>query len=104
MIPRYLRPSESNSAWATNAYLHGAPESGVAPLRKAVFRDGAKKLNPVVLGLLKNAWTHEFNVWNQLDLSKVHFTCFFANGIYQEIRGDKLKFSVLVSTGRASSS
>ncbi len=72
MIPRYLRPSESNSAWATNAYLHGAPESGVAPLRKAVFRDGAKKLNPVVLGLLKNAWTHEFNVWNQLDLSKVH--------------------------------
>lgn len=71
----------------------------MAPVLNSVFGKDAKKLHPVVLGLLKKSWTHEFNVWNQLDLSKVHFTCFFAYGIYQEIRGDKPKISVLVLMG-----
>jgi transposase-like protein len=55
---------------------------------EVVLGDGAKKLTPSVLSELKKSWTKEFDEWNQRDLAKVRFTYLFADGIYQEIRGD----------------
>jgi transposase-like protein len=99
MIPRYLRRSLSISAWAAYAYLKGISERDVASVLEVVLGDGAKKLTPSVLGELKKSWTSQFNEWQQRDLSKVRFTYLFADGIYQEIRGDNPKICVLVLMG-----
>ena len=99
MIPRYLRRSASISAWAAYAYLKGISERDVAPVLEVVLGEGAKKLTPAVLSELKKSWTSQFNEWNQRDLSKVTFTYLFADGIYQEIRGDNPKICVLVLMG-----
>jgi len=99
MIPRYLRRSASISAWAAYAYLKGISERDVASVLEVVLGEGAKKLTPAVLSELKRAWTTQFNEWNSRDLSKVTFTYLFADGIYQEIRGDNPKICVLVLMG-----
>ena len=99
MIPRYLRRSVSISAWAAYAYLKGISERDVASVLEVVLGEGAKKLTPSVLGEMKKSWTKEFDEWNQRDLSTVTFTYLFADGIYQEIRGDNPKICVLVLMG-----
>jgi transposase-like protein len=99
MIPRYLRRSASISAWAAYAYLKGVSERDVASVLEVVLGEGAKKLTPSVLSELKKSWTSQFSEWNQRDLSKVTFTYLFADGIYQEIRGDNPKICVLVLMG-----
>ena len=99
MVPKYLRRSESISAWAAFAYLKGISERDVASVLEVVLGEGAKKLTPTVLGELKKSWVKEFNEWNTRDLSKVTFTYLFADGIYQEIRGDNPKICVLVLMG-----
>jgi putative transposase len=99
MIPRYLRRSASISAWAAYAYLKGVSERDVASVLEVVLGEGAKKLTPAVLSELKKSWTKEFDEWNQRDLTKVRFTYLFADGIYQEIRGDSPKICVLVLMG-----
>ncbi|MGC8465052.1 MAG: transposase [Acidimicrobiales bacterium] len=99
MVPRYLRRSESISAWAAYAYLKDISERDVASVLEVVLGEGAKKLTPAVLGELKKSWTHDFNEWNTRDLSKVRFTFLFADGIYQEIRNDNPKICVLVLMG-----
>jgi transposase-like protein len=99
MIPRYLRRSESISAWAAYAYLKGISERDVSSVLEVVLGEGARKLTPAVLSELKKSWTTEFNEWNRRDLSKVTFTYLFADGIYQEIRGDNPKICVLVLMG-----
>ena len=99
MIPRYLRRSESISAWAAYAYLKGISERDVSSVLEVVLGEGAKKLTPSVLSELKKSWTTQFNEWNARDLSKVRFTYLFADGIYQEIRGDNPKICVLVLMG-----
>ena len=88
MIPRYLRRSASISAWAAYAYLKGISERDVASVLEVVLGEGAKKLTPAVLSELKKSWTTQFNEWTRRDLSKIRFTYLFADGIYQEIRGD----------------
>lgn len=99
MVPKYLRRSQSVSAWAAFAYLKGISERDVASVLEVVLGEGAKKLTPSVLSELKKSWTREFNEWNTRDLSKVAFTYLFADGIYQEIRGDNPKICVLVLMG-----
>jgi transposase-like protein len=99
MVPRYLRRSHSISTWAAYAYLKGISERDVASVLEVVLGEGAKKLSPSVLSDLKRSWTKEFNEWNQRDLAKVRFTYLFADGIYQEIRGDNPKICVLVLMG-----
>jgi len=99
MIPRYLRRSLSISAWAAYAYLKGISERDVASVLEIVLGEGARKLTPSVLSELKKSWTTQFDEWNARDLSKVQFTYFFADGIYQEIRGDNPKICVLVLMG-----
>jgi putative transposase len=99
MIPRYLRRSASISAWAAYAYLKGISERDVASVLEVVLGEGAKKLTPAVLSELKKSWTSQFKEWNQRDLTKVRFTYLFADGIYQEIRGDHPKICVLVLMG-----
>jgi transposase-like protein len=99
MVPRYLRRSESISAWAAFAYLKGISERDVSSVLEVVLGEGAKKLTPAVLSELKKSWTKEFNEWNTRDLSKVRFTYLFVDGIYQEIRGDNPKICVLVLMG-----
>jgi putative transposase len=99
MVPKYLRRSQSISAWAAFAYLKGISERDVSSVLEVVLGEGAKKLTPAVLSELKKSWTKEFNEWNTHDLSKVTFTYLFADGIYQEIRGDNPKICVLVLMG-----
>jgi len=99
MIPRYLRRSASISAWAAYAYLKGISERDVASVLEVVLGEGAKKLTPAVLSELKKSWTTQFNEWTRRDLSKIRFTYLFADGIYQEIRGDNPKICVLVLMG-----
>jgi putative transposase len=99
MVPKYLRRSESISAWAAFAYLKGISERDVSSVLEVVLGEGAKKLTPAVLSELKKSWTREFNEWQHRDLSKVTFTYLFADGIYQEIRGDNPKICVLVLMG-----
>jgi len=99
MIPRYLRRSLSISAWAAYAYLKGISERDVASVLEVVLGEGAKKLTPSVLSELKKSWTAQFNEWQQRDLSRVRFTYLFADGVYQEIRGDNPKICVLVLMG-----
>ena len=99
MVPRYLRRSKSISAWAAYAYLKGISERDVAAVLEVVLGEGAKKLTASVLSDLKKSWTREFNEWSARDLSTVRFTYLFADGIYQEIRGDNPKICVLVLMG-----
>ena len=99
MVPKYLRRSQSVSAWAAFAYLKGISERDVSSVLEVVLGEGAKKLSASVLSELKRSWTREFNEWNTRDLSKVTFTYLFADGIYQEIRGDNPKICVLVLMG-----
>lgn len=77
MVPRYLRRSESISAWAAFAYLKGISERDVSGVLGVVLGEGAKKLSASVLSGLKKSWTKEFNEWNQRDLADVTFTYLF---------------------------
>lgn len=52
---------------------------------------------------LKKSWLKEFNNWKKRDLSEFNFTYIYADGIYQEIRGDNQKLCVLVIIGVDSS-
>jgi transposase-like protein len=99
MVPRYLRRSQSISAWAAYAYLKGISEADVSSVLEVVLGEGAKKLSASVLSELKKSWTREFNEFQHRDLSSVRFTYLFADGIYQEIRGDNPKICVLVLMG-----
>ncbi len=99
MIPRYLRRSESISAWAAYAYLKGISERDVSSVLEVVLGEGARKLTPSVLSELKRSWTKEFNEWNARDLGEMTFTYLFADGIYQMVRGDNPKICVLVLMG-----
>ncbi|MHB2028722.1 MAG: IS256 family transposase [Acidimicrobiales bacterium] len=99
MVPKYLRRSTSIAAWAAYAYLKGISERDVSSVLEVVLGEGAKKLTPAVLSELKKSWTDQFNEWNRRDLSGVAFTYLFADGIYQEIRGDNPKICVLVLMG-----
>lgn len=99
LIPRYLRRSKSISAWAAYAYLKGVSERDMASVLEVVLGDGAKKLTPSVVSDLKKSWTSEFAAWKKRDLSKTRFTYLYADGIYQDIRGDNTKVCVLVIIG-----
>lgn len=61
--------------------------------------EGATKLSASMLSELKKSWIKEFNEWQRRDLSTTTFIYLFANGIYQEIRGDNPKICVLVLMG-----
>ena len=99
MIPKYLRRSQSISAWAAFAYLRGISERDVSGVLEVVLGEGARKLTPAVLSELKKSWTKEFDEWQARDLSGVTFTYLFADGVYQEIRGDNPKICALVLMG-----
>jgi len=99
MIPKYLRRSTSISAWASFAYLKGISERDVASVLEVVLGDGAKKLTPAVLSELKKSWSDQFDQWNTRDLSERTYCYLFADGIYQNIRGDHPKICVLVLLG-----
>ena len=99
MVPRYLRRSQSISAWAAYAYLKGISERDVASVLEVMLGEGAQKLSASVLSELKKSWIKEFNEFQRRDLSSVRFTYLFADGIYQEIRGDNPKICVLVLMG-----
>ena len=99
LVPKYLRRSKSVSAWAAYAYLKGVSEADMAKVLEVVLGDGAKKLTPSVVSSLKKQWVAEFDTWKKRDLSGTIFTYIYADGIYQEIRGDNPKICVLVIIG-----
>lgn len=99
MIPRYLRRSTSISAWAAYAYLKGISERDVAGVLEVVLGEGAKKITPSVLSELKKSWVVQFDQWRRRDLSTLRITYLFADGVYQEIRGDHPKICALVLMG-----
>ena len=99
MIPKYLRRSTSISAWASFAYLKGISEQDVAAVLEVVLGDAAKKLTSAVLSELKKSWSDQFDQWNTRDLSDTTYCYLFADGIYQNIRGDHPKICVLVLLG-----
>ena len=61
--------------------------------------EGAKKLTPSVVSSLKKEWTAGFDAWGRRDLSGTHFTSIYADGVYQQIRGDNPKLCALVIVG-----
>lgn len=99
LVPKYLRRSKSISAWAAYAYLKGVSEADMAKVLEVVLGEGARKLTPSVVSELKKSWTAEFATWRKRDLSKTRFAYIYADGIYQEIRGDNPKICVLVVVG-----
>ena len=99
LVPKYLRRSKSISAWAAYAYLKGVSEADMAKVLEVVLGEGARKLTPSVVSELKKSWTDEFNTWKKRDLSGTTFSYIYADGIYQEIRGDNPKICVLVMVG-----
>jgi putative transposase len=99
MVPRYLRRSASIDAWASYAYLRGVSEADVGGVLEVVLGDGAQKVTPAVLSGLKKAWTSQFTEWQSRDLSGTTFTYLYADGIYQNLRGDHDKICVLVLMG-----
>ena len=48
---------------------------------------------------LKKEWTAGFDAWGRRDLSGTHFTSIYADGVYQQIRGDNPKLCALVIVG-----
>ncbi len=99
LVPKYLRRSKSISAWAAYAYLKGVSEADMAGVLEVVLGPGAKKLTPSVVSELKKSWTSEFATWKKRDLSRTTFSYIYADGIYQELRGDNPKMCVLVIVG-----
>ena len=99
LIPKYLRRSKSISAWAAYAYLKGVSECDMAEVLGVVLGEGAKRLTPAVVSSLKKEWTANFDIWKRRDPSKATFTYIYADGVYQQIRGDNPKVWVLVILG-----
>lgn len=99
LIPKYLRRSRSISAWAAYAYLKGVSEADMAQVLEVILGEGAKKLTPSVVSSLKKEWTTSFEAWKKRDLSQSTFTYLYADGIYQQLRGDNPKLCVLVIVG-----
>nr|WP_276974674.1 transposase [Ferrimicrobium acidiphilum] len=99
LIPPYLRRSKSIDAWVAYAYLKGISEGDMAQVLEVVLGEGAKKLTPNVVSSLKVEWKTKFDEWKKRDLSRDTFSYIYADGIYQEIRGDNPKLCVLVVIG-----
>ena len=99
LIPPYLRRSKSIDAWVAYAYLKGVSEGDMAGVLGVVLGEGAKKLTPSVVSSLKVEWKAKFDEWKKRDLSRDTFSYIYADGIYQEIRGDNPKLCVLVVIG-----
>ena len=66
---------------------------------KVVLGEGAKKLTPNVVSSLKVEWQAKFGEWKKRGLSRDTFSYVYADGIYQEIRGDNPNLCVLVVIG-----
>ncbi len=99
LVPKYLRRSKSISAWAAYAYLKGVSEADMAGVLEVVLGEGAKKLTPSVVSSLKKEWTAGLDAWGRRDLPGTRFTYIYADGIYQQIRGDNPKLCALVIVG-----
>ena len=99
LIPPYLCRSKSIDAWVAYAYLKGISERDMAQVLEVVLGEGAKKLTPSVISSLKVEWKAKFDEWKKQDLGKDTFSYIYADGIYQEIRGDNPKLCVLVVIG-----
>ncbi len=99
LVPKYLRRSSSISAWAAYAYLKGVSEADMAGVLEVVLGEGARKLTPSVVSSLKREWTASFEAWKKRDLSKGTFTYIYADGVYQQIRGDNPRLCALVIVG-----
>ncbi len=99
MVPKYLRRSASIDAWACYAYLRGISEADLGGVLEVVLGEGANTVTPAVLSGLKKAWTTQFNEWKTRDLSGTTFSYFYADGIYQNLRGDHDKICILVLMG-----
>ena len=99
LIPPYLRRSKSIDALAAYAYLKGISERDMAQVLEVVLGEGAKKLTPNVVSSLKVEWQAKFGEWKKRGLSRDTFSYVYADGIYQEIRGDNPKLCVLVVIG-----
>ena len=99
LIPPYLRRSRSIDAWVSYAYLKGVSERDMAGVLEVVLGDGAKKLTPSVVSSLKGEWKAKFDEWRKRDLSGDTISYLYADGVYQEIRGDHSKLCVLVVIG-----
>ena len=99
LIPPYLRRSKSIDAWVAYAYLKGISERDMAQVLEVVLGEGAKKLTPNVVSSLKVEWQAKFGEWKKRGLSRDTFSYVYADGIYEEIRGDNPKLCVLVVIG-----
>ena len=88
LIPPYLRRSKSIDAWVAYAYLKGISERDMAQVLEVVLGEGAKKLTPNVVSSLKVEWKTKSDEWKKRGLSRDTFSYIYADGIYQEIRGD----------------
>ena len=71
----------------------------MAGVLEVVLGEGARKLTPSVVSSLKREWTASFEAWKKRDLSKGTFTYIYADGVYQQIRGDNPKLCALVIVG-----
>ena len=99
LIPPYLKRSKSIDAWAAYAYLRGISESDISAVLETILGEGARKLSPNVISSLKAEWRKQFDEWKRRDLSGITFTYIWADGIYQEIRGDNPKLCILTIIG-----
>ena len=100
LILKYLRRSKSIfSLGGVMPILRVSPRPTWPVFSGWSSQEGAKKLTPAVVSSLKKEWTASFDVWKKRDLSEITFTYIYADGIYQQIRGDNPKICVLVILG-----
>lgn len=84
---------------AAYAYLKGISEKDVASVLSTILGPEVKNLGRDVISRLKSSWIKDFDTWGKRDLSNYDFAYVYADGIYQEIRGDNQKLCVLVIIG-----
>lgn len=99
ILPPYARRPKSLDALIPVLYLRGISSGDFQEALSALLGKEAPNLSPAVLGRLKAQWKHEFERWQQRDLSAKRYVYVGADGVYLQARMEVEKPCVLVLIG-----
>ena len=99
MVPPYLRKSKSIGELIPWLYLKGISTGDFKEALTAISGKGAAGLSAKIVSRLKSSWYEDWKAWKQRDLSQSRYVYLWVDGVYCNVRMDKVKQCLLVIVG-----
>lgn len=99
LVPPYVRKSKSVEAALPWLYLKGVAAGQMREALSVLVGPEAQGLSAGVVSRLKATWQKEYRTWRECPLGQERWVYLWADGIYNDLRGDAPRLCVLVVIG-----